>query len=170
MLRLEWSASHAVFVTEMDDEHIEIFRSLSALQTALATEAPPAAIRKHCQALATQVEGHFAHEERLMRAARYDSFRWHKRSHDNARRRVGQFISRLEEGEADAGSTLVEYLISWLRDHTRLADMMLGAFLRNHRRSLYKVSFRAGTKPIGACEWVNSKGEKFDPASSSHGY
>ncbi|MGA3099452.1 MAG: hemerythrin family protein [Bryobacteraceae bacterium] len=170
MLRLEWSASHAVFVAEMDDEHVEIFQSLSALQTSLATEAPPSTILKHCLALATQVEGHFAHEERLMRAARYDSFRWHKRSHDHARRRVGQFISRLEEGESDAGPTLVEYLISWLRDHTRLADMMLGAFLRNHRRSLYKVSFRAGTKPIDACEWVNSKGEKFDPASSSRGY
>jgi hemerythrin len=101
-----------------------------------------------------------------MRAARYPSFQWHKRSHDNARRRMAQFMGRLEQGEATAGAGLVEYLTSWLRDHTRLADMMLGAFLRNHRRGLYKVSFRAGTKPIDACEWVNSKGEKFDPPSS----
>lgn len=170
MLTLEWKASHVVFVTEIDDEHVEIFQSLSELQTALATGAPHSTIRRHSEALATHSEGHFAHEERLMRAARYGSFRWHKRLHDNARRRLGQFISRLEEGEADAGPTLVEYLTSWLHGHTRLADMMLGAFLRNHRRGLYKVTFRVGTKPIDTCEWVNSKGEKFDPGSIGRGY
>jgi hypothetical protein len=58
MLTLEWSASHAVFVTEIDDEHVEIFQALSALQTSLATEAPPSTIRKHSQALATQIKLH----------------------------------------------------------------------------------------------------------------
>jgi hemerythrin len=163
MLTLEWSASHAVYVTDMDDEHVEIFQALSELDRSLATGRPPSAIRQEAQALATQVDGHFAHEERLMRAARYGSFRWHKRLHNHARKRVAQFVSRLEQGEADAGLKLIEYLTSWLHDHTRLADMMLGAFLRNHRRGLYKMTFRAGTKPIDACQWVNSNGEKFDP-------
>ena len=102
-----------------------------------------------------------------MRAARYGSFRWHKRLHETARKRVANFVSRIEEGEADAGAKLFEYLTAWLHDHTRLADMMMAAFLRNHRRGLYKMTFRAGTKRIDACEWVNSKGEKFDPGASS---
>jgi hemerythrin len=170
MLTLEWSTSHAVFVTEMDDEHVEIFQSLSTLQSALATDAPSAIIRKDSHALATRIDRHFAHEERLMRAARYGSFRWHKLTHDNARRRVRQFIGRIEGGDTGAGSALVDYLTSWLHDHTRLADMMLGAFLRNHRLGLYKVTFRAGTKPADACQWVDSKGERFDPAAGSRGY
>ena len=170
MLTLEWSASHVVFVTEMDDEHVEIFQSLAALRTSFAASAALSTIRKQSQALAANVEGHFAHEERLMRAARYGSFRWHKRLHDHARRRVGQFVAGLEAGETDAGPALAEYLTAWLHDHTRLADMMLGAFLRNHRRGLYKVTFRAGTKPIDACEWVDSTGEKFDPGSTGRGY
>jgi hemerythrin len=166
MLTLEWSASHAVFVTEMDDEHVEIFQSLAALETSLASKAQPAVIRKDSRALTARIDGHFAHEERLMRAARYGSYRWHKRLHDNARRRVVESVARLEDGDADAGPALIGYLTTWLHDHSRLADMMLGAFLRNHRRGLYKVTFRAGTKPIDACEWRDSKGEKFDPRSS----
>ncbi len=83
---------------------------------------------------------------------------------------MGQFMERIEAGETDAGSALVDYLTGWLHDHTRLADMMLGAFLRNHRRGLCKVTFRAGTKPIEACEWVDSNGERFDPGASSRGY
>jgi hypothetical protein len=69
----------------------------------------------------------------------------------------------MAEGDAAAGLALVEYLTSWLRDHTRLADRMMGAALRNY--SLCKVTFRVGTKPADACKWVNSRGEQFDPAS-----
>ena len=169
MLTLEWSVSHAVYVTEVDDEHREIFEALSALDQSLATAGPRSGIGKQAQALAAQVDGHFAHEERLMRAARYGSFRWHKRLHDNARKRVTHFMRRLKEGDADAGPELIAYLTSWLHDHTRLADMMMGAYLRNRRRGLYKVTFRGGTKPIDACEWVNSTGDKFDPGSISRG-
>ena len=167
MVRLEWSVSQSVSVAEMDDEHVEIYQSLAALQSLLAAEAPPSAIRKQCKDLGAQVEGHFGHEERLMRAARYDAVRWHKRSHDHARKRVGQYLSLLDEGDASAAPALIEYLVSWLGDHTRLADMMLGAFLRNHRLGLYKVSFRAGTRPVDACEWVDSQGEKFNPVPTS---
>src|SRR4051794_4534982 len=121
MLTLEWSVSHAVFVTEMDDEHFEIVESLSQLRKALTAQSPLSAIRKHSESLATHIEDHFAHEERLMRAARYASFRWHKGLHDSARRSVNQFIGRLEEGDSDAGPALVEHLTSWLHDHTRVA-------------------------------------------------
>src|SRR4051812_4597502 len=103
MLTLEWSASHAVFVAEMGEEHREIFQALSALGQSLAFERPRSGIGKQAQALAAQIDGHFAHEERLMRAARYGSYRWHKRLHDNARRRVTHFTLRLKEGDADAG-------------------------------------------------------------------
>ena len=169
MLTLEWSASHAVYVTEMDDEHAEIFEALTALAASLASQAPVAVIRQQGQALASQVDGHFAHEERLMRAARYGSLRWHKGLHDHARKRVEGFLRRLQEGQADAGPELIEYLTSWLDDHTRIADMMLGAFLRNHRRGMFKMTLRAGTRPVDSCEWVNSKGQKFDPGSSGSG-
>jgi hypothetical protein len=39
---------------------------------------------------------------------------------------------------------------------------MMGAFLRNHRH-IGKVTFRAGTKPIDACAWTDTKGDGFDP-------
>jgi len=166
MATLEWSVSHAVFVDEMDDEHAKIVQALCELQTLLAGKASPSDLQRQAETVAARVESHFSHEERLMRAARYSSFGWHKRLHDQARRRVLQLLKHIENGEPDAGPAMVEYLTSWLHDHTRVADMMLGAFLRNHRRGLYKMSFRAGTKPSDACVWVDSRGEKFDPGGS----
>jgi hemerythrin len=104
-----------------------------------------------------------------MRAARYGSLRWHKQSHDAAHRRVGQFVQRIEQGDAEAGPELVEYFTSWLHDHTRLADRMMGAFLRNHQRSMWKLTFRAGTKPMDSCTWVDANGDTFNPKASDNG-
>ena len=113
--------------------------------------------------------GHFAHEERLMRAARYGSMRWHKQSHDAARRRVGQFARRIEKGDTKAGLELVEYLRSWLHDHTAIADRMMAAFLRNQQRCIGKLMFQASTKPIDSCAWVDAKGNRFRPQSGNSG-
>src|ERR1017187_3223812 len=147
MRSLKWTTSHAVFVTEIDDEHKEIFQAVANVQKAVVNHGSVEEVRKLTQRLVSSVVDHFAHEERLMRAARYGSLRWHKLSHDCARKRVKQFVSRIAQGDAEAGLALVEYLKSWLRDHTRLADLMLGAFLRNHQRGVYKMTLR--TRPSG---------------------
>jgi hemerythrin len=97
-----------------------------------------------------------------MRAAGYGLMSWHKRAHDAARKRVARLIQRIERDDPQAGSALVEYLSQWLRDHMRLPDMMLGAFLRNQRRT-GKIVFTAGTRASDSCEWVNSRGERFNP-------
>jgi hemerythrin len=169
MRALKWSTSHAVFVTEVDDEHREIFEAVSKLQKALSISGPFPEIHKLTQNLIACIVEHFAHEERLMRAARYGSMGWHKQQHDNACRRGRQFVARIERGDIDAGIELVGYLTSWLRDHTRLADRMMGAFLRNQQRCV-KLTCRAGTKPADACDWVDSKGDKFDPLAAKKGF
>lgn len=163
MRALKWSISHAVFVTEIDDEHKEIFEAVASLQKALSGQGPAPEFRELTQRLTASIVDHFAHEERLMRAARYGSIRWHKLQHDNARRRVGEFVPRIEQGDSAAGLMLVDYLTAWLRDHTRLADRMMGAFLRNRQRSLVKMTFQACTKPLDAGEWVDANGERFNP-------
>jgi hemerythrin len=156
MAALNWT-THAVFVTEIDDEHREIFAALA--------EFEKAATRKNIARLTTRLTDHFAHEERLMRAARYESYKWHKKLHAAARWRVEGFVTRMEQGEAEAAGEMVEYLTEWLHNHTRVADRMMGAALRNHHRHMWKVTFQAGTKPIEEGKWVTVTGEPFEPPS-----
>jgi len=170
MRPLQWNISQAVFVTEIDDEHKEIFASVSNLLAALSSPDQLAAPIPATRRLILGMEEHFAHEERLMRAARYDSFRWHKQKHDGALRHAQKYVNRIVQGDLKAGPALVAYLRSWLKNHTRVADMMLGAFLRNHERSLWKMTFRAGTKPMNACTWFDAQGHRFDPSSRNSGY
>jgi len=156
--------SHAMFVPDLDDEHKEIFAALAGLQTALAGGGDVHPCAAH---LTDCIVDHFAHEERLMRAARYGSLKWHKQQHFAARRRVVEFLGRLEQGDAAAGTQLVEFLSDWLRGHTRVADRMLGAFLRNQLRAMWKLTYQAGTKAADACEWIDSRGDKFNPMAKA---
>jgi len=169
MQPLKWSTTHAVFVTEIDDEHKRIFQAVAGLQKALMSPEALPEIRSATQRLVSCIVEHFAHEERLMRATRYGSTHWHKHQHSHAHLRVGQFVLRIEQGDIKAGHELVGYLTSWLHEHTRLADRMLGAFLRNQQRCMWKLTFQAGTKPIDACAWMDSNGNKFDPHLNENG-
>ena len=107
---LHWSASHAVFVTEVDDEHKEIFAAIGDLREAVTIRGPAIGVKKRLHHLISYLEGHFAHEERLMRAARYGSLPWHKRQHDAVARRVGELALRIYQGDTKAGFELIEYL------------------------------------------------------------
>ena len=167
MTPLKWSTSHAVWVTEIDDEHKEIFVAVGELQSLLTGSARLPQIRKMLGRLTTAAADHFAHEERLMHASRYPGLRWHKRQHDAARRKAEEFAAAIEAGDKEAGLAMVEYLTGWLRDHTRVADRMMGAHLRNQARCVGKLTFRAGTKPANACSWVDSTGNRFDPLATA---
>jgi hemerythrin-like metal-binding protein len=159
---LTWTISHQVFVPELDDEHQGIFIALGTLQTALSQDGPAAAVLQATESLVASVEEHFAHEDRLMRAARYASRQWHQRSHASAQKRVAQYTELLREGARGAGNDLVAYLSAWLHDHTLVADRMLGAFLRNQCRT-GKITLQASTRPAGDCAWVDSEGRPFEP-------
>lgn len=133
MQSFKWSKAHAVCVPEIDAEHRALFGLAQKLQEAIHASAPAPQVQAILQELIARVEDHFAYEERLMRSVRYPLFPWHKRQHDTMRKRAGEFVPRIQNGDDGAAALFLEFLAGWLRDHTRLADRMMGAFVRNQR-------------------------------------
>jgi hemerythrin-like metal-binding protein len=131
MTLFHWSSRYAVYVPEIDAEHRAIFLMGAELERAVAARAPQARIREIVRALTDHAGDHFAHEERLMRAARYEAFEWHKKQHDGARRRLQQFAERIEADDREAPAELVEYVAHWLHDHIPVTDRMMSAGLRS---------------------------------------
>jgi len=132
----KWHKSNSVFVSDIDQEHRAIFQAAGELQRALRSRAPLFQTQEILHRLIACSEDHFAHEERLMRGSRYLSFEWHKQQHDTVRKRLRRYVPLVENGDAEAGTELIEFLTHWLNDHTAVADRMMGAFLRNQQRTL----------------------------------
>jgi len=130
----KWSRTHEIFLSEIDAEHRALFQMAGEIHQAVLVGAGAERLKPMLDALMACAEDHFAHEERLMRAARYPAFAWHKRQHDGVRTRMQQFILDLEQGEGDDPEVLLEYLSDWIKGHMSLTDRMMGAYLRNHER------------------------------------
>ena len=126
---------HAVFIPEIDAEHKNIFRLAEELRQAVVEGVPAVQAQAVLRELTARGEDHFAHEERLMRATHYPASAWHKRQHDTVRKRLKEFVPRIQGGEDQAAPLLLEFLSGWLRDHVRLADCMMAAHVRNYERA-----------------------------------
>ena len=136
MRKFEWNGAHAVHVPEVDDEHRQIFRLCDDLQRAMMAGAATTEMQSIVEDLVIHTAQHLSHEEREMRAAGYPLYTWHWRQHHTARSRIKTLERRIRRGDRDAAIDLLDFLSAWLTDHIRLADRMMGAYLRNHQREL----------------------------------
>jgi hemerythrin len=134
MQPFKWNKKHEVFVPELDAEHRNLFRIAEELRVALAAGAGGEQVQALLGALLAGAEDHFRHEERLMRAAGYPSYEWHRQQHDTVRKRVKGFSTQIAAGEPEALTAMLEFLAIWLREHTSLTDRMMCAYIRNYRR------------------------------------
>jgi len=134
MRPFKWTKANACFVPKIDDEHRAIYHDADELQRSLTAAAPEFAILEILHRLIATTEDHLLYEEGLMRSTRYDAYDWHRQQHDTLRKRLRQFVPLIEAGDRQAALALIEFLSKWLKDHTALADRMLGAHLRNQDR------------------------------------
>ena len=131
MARFQWSSANSIYLPEIDAEHRALFSLGEELQKALASGADLTSARPVLVNLIASVEAHFKHEERVMRAAHYSAFAWHKKQHDAVRWRLRRLMRRIDARQPAAAAELVEFLSEWLRTHTQVSDRMMGAYIRN---------------------------------------
>jgi hemerythrin len=134
MRLFKWHKANACFVPRMDEEHRAIYQEADELQQSLEAAAPEFELLEILHRLIATTEDHLVYEEGLMRSTRYEMFDWHRQQHDTLRKRLRQFVPLVEDGDRQAVLALIEFLSKWLKDHTALADRMLGAHLRNQDR------------------------------------
>jgi len=134
MRPFEWSEEYGVSVPEIDSDHQAMFRVADGLYRALVAETSASQAQPVFRELATHAGEHFSHEERLMRASGYPLYAWHKRQHAVVNGKMKLLERRILHDDRNA-ALLVLDLSVWLKNHIRLADRMLGAYLRNYQRA-----------------------------------
>jgi len=118
---------------EIDSEHRILFRIAEDLDLAVGLRAGPDQVNPVLREFVACAAAHFAHEERLMRDAGCPSYHWHELQHETTAARVASLQKRSERGDPDAIPLLLQFLDDWMKDHIRLSDRMMVAYLHNHR-------------------------------------
>jgi hemerythrin len=131
MGRFKWTSAHSVYLPEIDAEHRALFSLGAELQKGMDTGTELSDLRPTLVNLMASAEAHFKHEERIMKAAHYNAYAWHKKQHDAVRWRVRRLVKRIDAGQPVAAAELLEFLSDWLKTHTQVSDRMMGAYIRN---------------------------------------
>ncbi len=132
MLRMfAWNSSYMTGIASIDAQHQNLFHIGAKLHDAMTAGKGKTVLSTILQRLLQYTEGHFAHEERLMRIHAYPDFEAHKAQHDALARQVREFQARLESGQATMTVQLLYFLKNWLVDHIQGSDLKYAPFLAN---------------------------------------
>jgi len=130
-MQRQWTEELSVGVDEIDDQHKEMFHTLSSLFAAMAAGRAAMEAGKVIDFLGWYAVNHFQTEEKYMDEYRYPDVEAHKKEHEEFRARFSVYKNELDE--RGISSTLVMHLLKeisdWLADHIGVTDIKLGKFL-----------------------------------------
>ncbi|MCE5314118.1 MAG: bacteriohemerythrin [Armatimonadota bacterium] len=120
---VQWTNDLAVGITEIDDQHKELFRRINDLLEAADRGKDRGEIDKFVAFLQNHLVTHFATEEKYMLRYGYPHYTRHKARHTL----FIMHFTGMKRGNPIA--SIAQYTTDWLLDHIDKADKALGAFL-----------------------------------------
>lgn len=132
---IEWTPDLVVGVTEIDDQHRQLFEAVNKLMAAMWDGKGKEETGNLLNFLASYVVNHFGMEAGLMKAANYPSYAEHKRLHEQFVQGLTELKKKYDGDEITASSciTVLDETCDWLRNHISKVDKALGTFVENAR-------------------------------------
>ena len=131
-MSMEWNSNLATGVTEIDNQHREIFNRVNRLSAACSEGKGKEEVLRLLLFLEDYIKEHFAAEERLQLRHGYPDYAAHKSQHT----RFIADVARLTAAFREEGATLTlvimtnKTLVSWLVQHIGKTDMEFAKYLR----------------------------------------
>jgi hemerythrin len=127
-----WNDSFAIGMTQIDNQHKELFDRINKLLAAMARGAGGAEVESTVGFLEQYVNTHFGDEEALLRSWRYPAYNAHKALHDRFVRDLLQIKQGIAEGRSLTLLTIeVQRKVSdWLVQHIMKVDMEYATYMR----------------------------------------
>ncbi len=134
---VEWTDDLSVGVTEIDNQHKELFRRRNDLIAAIASGRGRDELLRLTAFLETYIVTHFGLEEHYMTRFCYPGGTAHRKEHLEFMREFFEIKGKVAGmGPTDelVGRT-GDFIIRWLRDHITIVDREFGQFLREKLKS-----------------------------------
>ncbi|MBI3396087.1 MAG: hemerythrin family protein [Spirochaetia bacterium] len=130
-MHLVWQDSMSVKIDSIDEQHKELIEVINEALQAVISRKETSAILAAFEKIGAFAEKHFAYEEKLFTAFRYDQKEAHMAEHGRLRQGIRDISARLLEGRASTPEIL-GFLRGWLVNHILNADVKYSEFLRGH--------------------------------------
>lgn len=122
MAFLTWGSRYSIGIQTIDTQHKGLFDSLNDLHAAMMKGQGQELAGPILQRLVKYTHEHFAAEESMLAAAKYPQLDQHRINHRDFTKKVAEFVTRFERGEATSTVELLTFLRDWLAAHIQVED------------------------------------------------
>jgi hemerythrin len=120
---IEWSEAMRLGVPEVDFEHEALIDAINTLSELLQADDASDIIPSLLAEIHSQIEGHFALEEKIMRDQGFLGYEAHKEDHDRLLEQIRDIMSETKTlDEPTLRDHLAERLNAWFSDHFSTLD------------------------------------------------
>lgn len=130
-----WTEDLATNVFAIDTQHKELFNIINDLLDAAKRGEAKNKIMKVVDFLEDYVREHFSMEETLMTEKAYPHIAAHKKQHEEFKKSVSDFKSKVMEEGVTLSITIsiTHVLVEWLTKHIRQVDKEMAKHLRGEK-------------------------------------
>ena len=129
MTLLEWREDFRIGIEEVDHEHHQLIDMINALHEELGGDRSGERTAAFLGEILAGISAHFALEEKVMRARRYDALAEHKADHERLLDELRDLMDEQAGGGALDEPGFSARLAEWFSSHFRSQDARLHKFL-----------------------------------------
>jgi hemerythrin len=131
---IRWSPSYSVGVKRIDDQHKGLLDFVNDLVTHSTgnEEEERAYFEKAIGEAVNYIKVHFATEEKIMNATKFQGYTEHKKAHDDFIMVVVKSIKDFESGKRLVLLSFSTFLKDWILSHIAIMDVQYSQHLRKY--------------------------------------
>jgi len=125
MALIEWKDKFEVGIPDVDHEHQEIINFINSMHDAMSEENATTSVMDFLGEIEAHISAHFALEEKVMRASKYDQYTEHKADHERLLDELRDIMDDYEENAYFSDEEFAGHVERWFCGHFRTKDSRL---------------------------------------------
>jgi hemerythrin len=131
MAFFEWTEDLSVGVAEFDAHHRRMVELINNLHEVSGAGNSKPVVGNILLSLSNYVIYHFLAEEDVMLRYQYPEYEPHRKEHIELTEKTLGFVGAFHRGTGDITAELLDFLVSWLKNHIMRVDKKYQVFLNN---------------------------------------
>ncbi len=124
-----WKTSNSIGLTEVDDQHQELFDIARELRDAIKEGNSAEIVSATVVKLSEYTKYHFSLEEQLMLEDNYPDYEFHKERHQKLIDKLNELQENLNPEDFRSSLLVLELLINWIQNHILDDDKNYASFV-----------------------------------------
>ncbi|MCB1157470.1 MAG: hemerythrin family protein [Leptospiraceae bacterium] len=127
-----WTKENEIGIEIIDNQHKHLFDLLNTLHATFSLGEEKNVLLKALDALIEYTIFHFDTEERLFEKYSFPQKIQHQKEHNKLAEEIIGLRMKLEAGSAILTIKVLEFIHSWLEQHTMNSDRKFGEYIKNY--------------------------------------